>query len=65
MCQFGPKDCVVDVPFEDLTCLGEGCSVRIKETPIILQECWNLAATYLQVDFECISSNNLIFFGFF
>ncbi len=53
-CQFIEKDCTVDVPNDDLSCIGEGCSVKIIDSPIILQECWSLMASYIQVDYECI-----------
>lgn len=58
-CHFIEKDCIVDVPNEDLSCLGEGCSVKIIDSPIILQECWNLMASYIQIDYECIPVEEL------
>ena len=58
-CNFIEKDCIVDVPNDDLSCLGEGCSVKIIESPIILQECWSLMASYIQVDYECIPVEQL------
>ncbi len=61
-CHFIEKDCIVDVPNDDLSCLGEGCSVKIIESPIILQECWNLMASYIQIDYECIPGSLIMIF---
>lgn len=58
-CHFIEKDCIVDVPNDDLSCLGEGCTVKIIESPIVLQECWHLMASYIQIDYECISVEQL------
>ena len=62
-CHFIEKDCIVDVPNDDLSCMGEGCSVKIIESPIILQECWSLMASYVQVDYECIPGR--LFFDYY
>ena len=59
-CHFIEKDCTVDVPNDDLSCVGEGCSVKIIDSPIILQECWSLMASYIQVDYECIGGRDSV-----
>ncbi len=32
--------------------------MKIIDSPIILQECWSLMASYIQVDYECIGGKN-------
>ena len=54
-CSYIDKDCTMDVPREDIHCLTtNNCTVRVVEHPLILQDCWNLAATYVQAEYECI-----------
>ena len=55
-CSFIDKDCTMDVPREDIICLTTtNCTIRVVEQPLILQDCWNLAATYVQAEYECIA----------
>ncbi|CAF3504136.1 unnamed protein product [Rotaria socialis] len=59
-CSFIEKDCTMDVPREDIICLTTtNCTVRVVEHPLILQDCWNLAASYVQAEFECIAEYSL------
>lgn len=54
-CSYIDKDCTMNVPREDIFCLSRNnCTVRVVEHPLILQDCWNLAATYIQAEYECI-----------
>ncbi len=54
-CHFIEKDCVVNVPADDINCHASDCSIKIIESPVILQDCWNLLSSYVQVDYECLS----------
>jgi hypothetical protein len=55
-CSYIDKDCTMDVPRDDIICLTTtNCTVRVIEHPLILQDCWNLAASYVQAEFECIA----------
>jgi hypothetical protein len=59
-CSYIDKDCTMDVPREDIVCLTTtNCTVRVVEHPLILQDCWNLAATYVQAEYECITGRNI------
>ncbi|CAF0793189.1 unnamed protein product [Adineta steineri] len=59
-CSFIDKDCTMDVPRDDIICLTTtNCTVRVVEHPLILQDCWNLAASYVQAEFECIAEYSL------
>ncbi|CAF4568275.1 unnamed protein product [Rotaria sp. Silwood1] len=59
-CSYIDKDCTMDVPHEDIICLTTtNCTVRVVEHPLILQDCWNLAASYVQAEFECIAEYSL------
>jgi hypothetical protein len=49
----------MDVPREDIICLSTtNCTVRVVEHPLILQDCWNVAASYVQAEYECIIGRN-------
>lgn len=55
-CSYIDKDCTMDVPREDIICLTtSNCTVHVVEHPLILQDCWNLAASYVQAEYECVS----------
>ncbi len=54
-CHFIEKDCTAALPVEDIYCDESECSMKIVESPIIMQDCWNLMSSYVQVDYECIS----------
>ncbi|CAF0747177.1 unnamed protein product [Adineta ricciae] len=59
-CSFVEKDCTMDVPREDIVCLTTtNCTIRVIEHPLILQDCWNLAASYVQAEYECIAEYSL------
>ncbi|CAF0731287.1 unnamed protein product [Rotaria sordida] len=59
-CSYIDKDCTMDVPHEDVICLTTtNCTIRVVEHPLILQDCWNLAASYIQAEFECIAEYSL------
>ena len=61
-CLYIDKDCTMDVPREEILCLAtNNCTVHVVEHPLILQDCWNLAASYVQADFECIAGEDLTF----
>ena len=54
-CSYIDKDCTMDVPREDILCLTiSSCTVRVVQHPLILQDCWNLAASYVQAEYECV-----------
>ncbi len=54
----------MDVPRDDIICLTTtNCTVRVVEHTLILQDCWNLAASYVQAEFECIAGLYLFFVG--
>lgn len=58
-CSYIEKDCTMDVPRDDIICLTTtNCTVRVVEHPLILQDCWNLAASYVQAEFECIAGES-------
>ncbi|CAF4855367.1 unnamed protein product, partial [Rotaria sp. Silwood2] len=58
--KLGHKDCTMDVPREDIICLtSSNCTVRVVQHPLILQDCWNLAASYVQAEYECIQDYSL------
>jgi hypothetical protein len=60
-CSYIDKDCTMDIPREDILCLTTtNCTVRVVEHPLILQDCWNLAATYVQAEYECITGRYLV-----
>ena len=60
-CSYIDKDCTMDVPREEITCSSTAnCTVRVVEHPLILQDCWNLAATYIQAEFECITGRTVL-----
>ncbi|CAF1190891.1 unnamed protein product [Rotaria sp. Silwood1] len=59
-CSYIDKDCTMDVPREDIICLtNSNCTVRVVEHPLILQDCWNLAASYVQAEYECVQDYSL------
>ena len=59
-CSYIDKDCTMDIPREDILCLTTtNCTVRVVEHPLILQDCWNLAATYVQAEYECIADYSI------
>jgi hypothetical protein len=59
-CSYIDRDCTMDVPREDIICLTTtNCTVRVVEHPLILQDCWNLAASYVQAEYECIEDYSL------
>ena len=46
------------VPRDDIICLTTAnCTIRVVEHPLILQDCWNLAASYVQAEYECIAGS--------
>ncbi|CAF1315826.1 unnamed protein product [Adineta ricciae] len=54
-CSYIDKDCTMDVPREDILCSSiNNCTVQVVEHPLILQDCWNLAASYVQAEYECV-----------
>ena len=58
-CSYIDKDCTMDVPREEISCSStSNCTVRVVEHPLILQDCWNLAANYIQAEFECITGRD-------
>lgn len=57
-CSYIEKDCTMDVPRDDIICLTTAnCTIRVVEHPLILQDCWNLAASYVQAEYECIAGS--------
>ncbi|CAF1260994.1 unnamed protein product [Rotaria magnacalcarata] len=59
-CSYIDKDCTMDVPREDIVCSTiSNCTVRVVEHPLILQDCWNLAASYIQAEYECLRDYSL------
>ncbi|CAF1009657.1 unnamed protein product [Adineta steineri] len=59
-CSYNDKDCTMDVPREDIICSSiRNCTVHVVEYPLILQDCWNLAASYVQAEYECITEYSL------
>ncbi|CAF0928363.1 unnamed protein product [Didymodactylos carnosus] len=59
-CSYIEKDCTMDVPKEDIICLTTtNCTIKVVEYPLILQDCWNLVASYVQAEFECIAEYSL------
>ena len=59
-CSYIDQDCTMDVPGEDLVCQSSShCTVHVIEYPLILQGCWNLPASYVQAEFECIEGKQL------
>ncbi|UJR13503.1 hypothetical protein I4U23_000517 [Adineta vaga] len=59
-CSYIDKDCTMDVPREDIICLStNNCTVQVVEYPLILQDCWNLAASYVQAEYECVADYSI------
>ncbi|CAF0883584.1 unnamed protein product [Rotaria sordida] len=59
-CSYIDKDCTMDLPSEDIICsTTSNCTVRVVQHPLILQDCWNLAASYVQAEYECVQDYSL------
>lgn len=58
-CSYIDRDCTMDVPREDILCAStSNCTVHVVDHPLILQDCWNLAASYVQAEYECIAGRS-------
>lgn len=62
-CSYIDKDCTMNVPPDDILCSTTNqCTVKVVQDPLILQDCWNLPATYIQAEYECIRGRCLFLF---